>query len=657
MYSFDKSQITNFKSGNSRCFLLANGLGGYASGSLINSLNRKHYGYLIASLLPPVNRVLVLSKISEKLKINNQTIKLDSDQYQDYLDDNHQYLEKVEIDYLPKFYYNVSDTIKMTKTIALKHGKNVVAIKYQIIAKENGTLELEPLFNFRDHGEVSTKEDLTFDIKLGKQELILIPTKNHKVQINFKINEGTFIKNDDPYTNPETFAYDSENGDTRVNYDYKPYKIKIDFKEGETKTIEIVVKVNEKCDFLASTIIEEEIDRMEKILKASKIDDSLGKDLVIASDAFLAYRQSTHLTTIMAGFPWFTDWGRDTMIAFTGIALVPKRFDLAREILESFAKYEKNGLIPNMFPDDGSLPIYNTVDASLWYFYACYKYVKYSNDLAFIKEKIYPVLKKIIFAYQNGTDFEIKMDQDALIKAGSNQDQITWMDVRTHGVAVTPRHGKPVEINALWYNALMVMDYFSKEFGENDEKYLNLAKKVKVSFNQKFYFSKTRCLLDVVDPTDEKVRPNQVLLFTLPFCVLENKYQKEVLDTVTDELYNKYGLRSLSINDPAFKPKYTGSLDNRDYAYHMGTTWGFLIGGYLDAYAKVYENDPKLINHLREIVNKFIPHLNDGCIGGIAEVFDGDIATSGKGCFSQAWSVGELLRSYYENILIKEQNK
>lgn len=651
MYSFNKNNLKTFKDGNSKCFLLTNGIGGYACGSLINSLNRKHYGYLIASLKPPVDRVLVLAKIKETLIINNKKIRLDSEDLKETTINNCSYLENVTIDAIPSFNYKI-ENIKINKKIALKYGKNVCAIEYTIDSKTDGIIELTPYFNYRDHSDVSTIQSLKFTTNLKNKQLILIPNQNKDVKITFEINEGTFIENNNKYTEPLKFAYDSENGDDRLDYNYIPYNIKINFKKGST-TIKIIIKVNDQETYQTSTIINDEILRIKQIIKNANITDPLGKDLIIASDKFLAYRASTKKETIMAGFPWFTDWGRDTMIAYTGITLVPRRFDYAKQILESFALYEKNGLIPNMFPDDGSQPIYNTVDASLWYFFAAYNYAKYTNDLNFIKEKIYPVLKKIIKNYQKGTDFSIKMDQDYLIMAGSDQDQITWMDVRTHGVAVTPRHGKPVEINALWYNALMTMDYFSKEFKCYDESYKIIANKVKTNFNQKFYNPMTKSLFDVIDKNDPKIRPNQVFIFTLPFMVLEDKYQKEIFETITKELYNIYGLRSLSINDQEFKPKYTGSLDDRDYAYHMGTTWGFLIGGYIDAYAKTHQNSKALKQELQEIVNRFIPHLNDGCIGGIAEVFDGDIVSSGKGCFTQAWSVGELLRSYYENILNK----
>ena len=653
MYSFNKKEIRDFKTGNSKCFLITNGIGGYACGSLINSLNRKHYGYLIASLHPPVDRVMILSKIKERIISEGKIINLDSNQYENRIEDNHQYTSKVNIDYLPKFYYE-TDSASIKKTIALCYGKNVCAIEYIINTKKDCIVELEPFFNYRDHGEISTKEDLQFEITKTEQSLSLIPSKNKNVVITLDVTEGELIENKNPYSEPLAFAYDSENGDSRVDYNYIPYHIQINCKKNEDKKIGIVVKVNETTQFSTSDIIKSEINRINGIVDKSLITDELGKKLVVASDAFIAHRSSTNLATIMAGFPWFTDWGRDTMIAFTGITLVTKRFELAKEILESFAKYEKQGLIPNMFPDSGLEPIYNTVDASLWYFYAAYKYVIYTGDYEFIKNKIYPVLKKIIIAYKNGTLFSIYMDKDYLIHAGSDQDQITWMDVRTHGVAVTPRHGKPVEINALWYNALMTMDYFSKKFDCDNDEYKLLAEEVKTNFNRKFYSFKNKCLFDVIDPKDDKIRPNQVFIFSLPFCVLDEAYQKSTFDVITNELYNKYGLRSLSPNDPEFKPQYTGSLDNRDYAYHMGTTWAFLIGGYIDGYAKVYKDKSTLKDELQKIVDDFIPHIIDGCIGGIAEVFDGKIAKKGKGCFSQAWSIGELLRSYYENILNKK---
>lgn len=650
MYKFTKDQFDNFQSLDSKCFVLPNGLGGYTSTSIINSSHRKHYGYLIACLKPPVDRKLILGRINDYVKVDSTTYDLESQNYSTYIKEGYKYQEEFSYDLIPTYTYLV-DGVKIVKRIAPKYNSNTVMVSYQITSEKNAQVFLEPLFNYRDHGEASQIEDLKFKVVHKNHLLVLTPEKNQDIEIKLYYSDGELVENDSPFTDGLHCEYDVSTGDKRLDHHFKPYKIKIDLEANQTKKISVICTLDRLSNKDSFFLIDKYEERMKKLIKKSRIKDSLGQDLVLAADSFITKRESTKLKTILAGLPWFTDWGRDTMIAFTGLTLVTRRFDEAKEILKSFSLYEKNGLIPNMFPDDGGEPLYNTVDASLWYFYACYKYVKYTRDYQFIKNEIYPTLKNIIKAYSTKTDFTIYMDKDSLIHAGSDQDQITWMDVRTNGVAVTPRHGKPVEINALWYNALKIMDFFSKKFLENDPSYNQLAKKVKRSFNEKFYCSETKCLYDTVDPNDKSIRPNQIWVLSLPYKVLNKKYNHEVLNTVTFHLYNVYGLRSLSNLDPRFKPKYEGELLKRDYAYHMGTTWGFLIGGYLDAYYYVNKNNEKVKEEVNELVHRFLPHLNDGCLNGIAEIFDGDVAGRTRGCYSQAWSVGELLRAYYEIVL------
>ena len=650
MYKFTKDQFDNFQSLDSKCFVLPNGLGGYTSTSIINSSHRKHYGYLIACLKPPVDRKLILGRINDYVKVDSTTYDLESQNYSTYIKEGYKYQEEFSYDLIPTYTYLV-DGVKIVKRIAPKYNSNTVMVSYQITSEKNAQVFLEPLFNYRDHGEASQIEDLKFKVVHKNHLLVLTPEKNQDIEIKLYYSDGELVENDSPFTDGLHCEYDVSTGDKRLDHHFKPYKIKIDLEANQTKKISVICTLDRLSNKDSFFLIDKYEERMKKLIKKSRIKDSLGQDLVLAADSFITKRESTKLKTILAGLPWFTDWGRDTMIAFTGLTLVTRSFDEAKEILKSFSLYEKNGLIPNMFPDDGGEPLYNTVDASLWYFYACYKYVKYTRDYQFIKNEIYPTLKNIIKAYSTKTDFTIYMDKDSLIHAGSDQDQITWMDVRTNGVAVTPRHGKPVEINALWYNALKIMDFFSKKFLENDPSYNQLAKKVKRSFNEKFYCSETKCLYDTVDPNDKSIRPNQIWVLSLPYKVLNKKYNHEVLNTVTFHLYNVYGLRSLSNLDPRFKPKYEGELLKRDYAYHMGTTWGFLIGGYLDAYYYVNKNNEKVKEEVNELVHRFLPHLNDGCLNGIAEIFDGDVAGRTRGCYSQAWSVGELLRAYYEIVL------
>ena len=392
------------------------------------------------------------------------------------------------------------------------------------------------------------------------------------------------------------------------------------------------------------------------LVQAGYGQDEFANTLVMAADQFLANRASTGLKTVLAGLPWFTDWGRDTMIAFSGLTLATRRFQEAREILVTFAKYIRHGLVPNMFPDDGQEPLYNTVDASLWYFYAVDQYLRYtgdSSDYLFVERELYPALQEIIHAYQNGTDFSIYMEEDGLIHAGSGLDQVTWMDVRVGDWVATPRHGKPVEINALWYNALMVMSELAEQYHDDATPYRDLASTVRKSFLEEFWNEADQCLYDVVDgdTKDASIRPNQIYAVSLPHSMLGEEQAAKVVETVQTKLVAGPGIRSLSPDHKDYHPIYLGALQKRDEAYHQGTAWGFLMGGFISAYVKVHGHTPEAKKQALAFLEPVREHLYEGCIGSISEIFDGDSPHTCRGCYAQAWSVGEVLRCYVEDIL------
>ena len=555
MYYFDRDILGQFEEGDGRCFCMPNGLGGYSSHSIINSSHRKHYGYLVACLKPPVLRMLLLARINERLQIGNNMYDLEAQKYVSSLKEGNKYLTEFDYHYIPTYSYNV-EGISIKKRISPMYNSNTVAITYEILSRVDATLYLEPLFNYREHGAASSIDDLKFSESVKNNILSLVPDKNPDVKIKFSYSTGTLLPNDEKYTDGLYNTYDISTGDEAIDHHYKPAKIRVDLKANEVKLIGCICTIDRLPKTDAFGIIIDYEARIERLIRQSKLKDSLAMDLVVSADTFICDRASTNLKTILAGLPWFTDWGRDTMIAFTGLTLVTRRFKEAKEILKSFALYEKDGLIPNMFPDDGAEPIYNTVDGPLWYFYAVYKYVNYTGDYEFIEKEIYPVLKNIIKAYSTSTLFSIGMDKDYLIHAGSDLDQVTWMDVRVNDIVVTPRHGKPCEINALWYNALMIMSILAEKIGDDYNYYNDLAGKVYKSFNEKFYCEETGCLYDTVDPYDKSVRPNQVWVLSLPFKILAKEKAVSVFNVIERELYNKYGLRSLSPNDPRFKPRY-----------------------------------------------------------------------------------------------------
>ncbi|RGG39550.1 4-alpha-glucanotransferase [Roseburia sp. AF22-2LB] len=642
-------------------WVLTNGIGGYAGSSVTGAHARKHHGYLIASLHPPVERFVILSKINECLIRSSEKIDFTVEQYLAG-DGSTAYREGIE--YLNSFTYDglVHFTTKapeftMTKTLAFEHGKNTIAVSYDIQNDgEAATLVLTPLFNYRVHHDASTVDTLKFDTTYEQPEIRLVPQQNKDVTIRLFTDDGTVVPCEEKYTTGMQLQKELDVESDALDDNYTPYQIEFPLDAGCRKKISIVCTIEDAYEKDAFATAAAEMARFNALEKKAGYHDELAETLTIAADHFLAYRQSTGLMTVLAGLPWFTDWGRDTMIALTGLTLSTGRYQDARDILTTFARYVHHGMVPNMFPDEGSAPLYNTADASMWYFYAVGKYLDYTGtpeDYAFVQETIYPKLKEIIAAYEHGTDFSIYMEEDGLIHAGSGLDQVTWMDVRVGDWVATPRHGKPVEINALWYHALCLMEEWATRFGEDGSHYAALAAHAKESFTKEFWNEKDGCLYDVVDGLegDATLRPNQIYAVSLPHRMLDADKEKEIVDKVYEKLYAKTGLRSLSPDDKEYHPTYEGCLDKRDHAYHQGTSWGFLLGGFLTAYVHVYGTSKEVIKQADAMLDATREQFYHGCIGSIAEIFDGDEPHTSRGCYAQAWSVGEILRAYTEDIL------
>lgn len=660
-YHLNKDALTPMSVGVQKEWVLTNGIGGYAGSSVTGAHARKHHGYLIASLHPPVERFVILSKINECLIRSSEKIDFTVEQYLAG-DGSTAYREGIE--YLNSFTYDglVHFTTKapeftMTKTLAFEHGKNTIAVSYDIQNDgEAATLVLTPLFNYRVHHDASTVDTLKFDTTYEQPEIRLVPQQNKDVTIRLFTDDGTVVPCEEKYTTGMQLQKELDVESDALDDNYTPYQIEFPLDAGCRKKISIVCTIEDAYEKDAFATAAAEMARFNALEKKAGYHDELAETLTIAADHFLAYRQSTGLMTVLAGLPWFTDWGRDTMIALTGLTLSTGRYQDARDILTTFARYVHHGMVPNMFPDEGSAPLYNTADASMWYFYAVGKYLDYTGtpeDYAFVQETIYPKLKEIIAAYEHGTDFSIYMEEDGLIHAGSGLDQVTWMDVRVGDWVATPRHGKPVEINALWYHALCLMEEWATRFGEDGSHYAALAAHAKESFTKEFWNEKDGCLYDVVDGLegDATLRPNQIYAVSLPHRMLDADKEKEIVDKVYEKLYAKTGLRSLSPDDKEYHPTYEGCLDKRDHAYHQGTSWGFLLGGFLTAYVHVYGTSKEVIKQADAMLDATREQFYHGCIGSIAEIFDGDEPYTSRGCYAQAWSVGEILRAYTEDIL------
>ena len=667
-YQYTQKDWTTFKEGIKREWAVTNGIGGYAGSSMIGAHSRTHQGYLIASLHAPIERYLVFSKINETVTVGTKTVSFETSQHR--ASGKTVYAEGQK--FLTSFIYDGSvlyayetDNFSFKKHITLKKNANVCAVAYELTAGDSDcTFTLTPLFNYREHSESSTPDTLKFETFTEDRAFYLVPEKNKDIAIRFQTSEGTFSERETVYDIDMQLQIEVDLETDGLDCHYCPVDLSIAVPANTTKKVSILCSigdVNERPAPVSATeafsILEENARCHAELFEKAGYRDSFANQLVLASDEFLTYRESTKMMTVLAGLPWFTDWGRDTMIAFTGLTLCTKRFKEAEEILLTFARYIRHGIVPNMFPDDNMPPLYNTVDASLWYFYAVYQYLHYNPAAeaeAFVKEQIFPHLKEIVSAYEKGTDFSIYMEDDGLIHAGSGLDQITWMDVRVGDWVATPRHGKPVEINALWYNALRIMESLCEKFDEDASAYRARANQVKESFNAKFWDSANQCLFDVVDgdEPDDHIRPNQIYAVSLPFSLLPEEQEKSVVALVEKELFVGCGLRSLAPDHPDYHGIYCGALAKRDAAYHQGTAWGFLLGGFFSAYMKVNHHSSSAAENAVRMLEPVRKHLTDsGCIGSISEIFDGDAPHNPRGCYAQAWSVGEVLRCYCEDIL------
>ena len=667
-YQYTQKDWTTFKEGIKREWAVTNGIGGYAGSSMIGAHSRTHQGYLIASLHAPIERYLVFSKINETVTVGTSTVSFETSQHR--ASGKTVYTEGQK--FLTSFIYDGSvhytyetDNFSFEKHITLKRNANVCAVSYELTAGDSDcTFTLTPLFNYREHSESSTPDTLRFETFTEDRTFYLVPEKNKDIAIRFQTSEGTFSERKTVYDVDMQLQIEVDLETDGLDCHYCPVDLSIAVPANTTKKVSILCSigdVNERPAPVSGTeafsILEENARCHAELFEKAGYHDSFANQLVLASDQFLTYRESTKMMTVLAGLPWFTDWGRDTMIAFTGLTLCTKRFKEAEEILLTFARYIRHGIVPNMFPDDNMPPLYNTVDASLWYFYAVYQYLNYNPAAeaeTFVKEQIFPHLKEIVSAYEKGTDFSIYMEDDGLIHAGSGLDQITWMDVRVGDWVATPRHGKPVEINALWYNALRIMESLCEKFDEDASAYRTRANQVKESFNAKFWDSSNQCLFDVVDgdEPDDHIRPNQIYAVSLPFSLLPEEQEKAVVALVEKELFVGCGLRSLAPDHPDYHGIYCGALAKRDAAYHQGTAWGFLLGGFFSAYMKVNHHSSSAAENAVRMLEPVRKHLTDsGCIGSISEIFDGDAPHNPRGCYAQAWSVGEVLRCYCEDIL------
>lgn len=693
-----------------REWLITNGIGGFAASTDKGGMNtRRYHGLLIAALQPPHLRTMILSKVDESIEINGKKYQLFTNDSNGTLSNGYKYQKDFQKEIVPIYSYAV-DGVRIQKTISMIHGKNAVVVVYKIANKKATTkLQLTPLVNFRDfHSDNQSLEfDYDQDVRADRTQVIY----KNGYRLNLYVSNSKFIKHDNDMFYHMHYKVEEERGFTDTENHMIPGTFEVSVKPNADVTITFVAGLESgkfgtdfeqihKIDGIK--VITEEVNRVKDLIKESKLlkeknvheqvnalylegsensvydeHDEVYKELVrkyiIASDNFVVKRESNQLHSIIAGYPWFLDWGRDAFIAFEGLLLISKRYDLAKEVLLNFANSMQEGIIPNGFDEYTDNPLYNSVDASLLFINAVQKYLDYTGDYKFVINELYKYMKDIIDHYVEGTNFSennIYLDKnDCLLVSGTPYIQNTWMDAKVDGRVITPRNGKAVEINALWYNALKIMEELTTKNWKglitvpiSKLEYGFLAKKCKESFAQKFYNENKKCLYDVIavdkqgEKADDKVRPNQLFALSLkyPIMDLDQDEAKNVFITVTNKLLNKYGLKTLAEGEKGYIPVYKGGPVERDEAYHQGITWPWLLGLYYDALKNLIDaNDEltqqelsrSLVQFRTNVANTFINEmLNGNTVDNISEIYDSENAKCGKGCFAQAWSVSEVFR-------------
>lgn len=634
---YGKQELKNLERAQENCYLLTNGLGGFSSLTMTGSVSRNDHALLMACVQAPNHRYNMVHRLKESLCLEGEEIVLSSQEFADgQKEEGCPYLSSFVFDDMPIWRFLVHG-VEIRREIAMKQGENTVAVRYSIRNRSGKTAELKvmPFYQFTAKGSEPEPEQ--------KFQYTKNAVSSNGMTLYFHTN-GT-LDNIEEIQETYFYSYDACDGRRETGLAKSGHIITESVQPGEEKILKLVYSM-ENADQDADVIILE-MQTYRKALEAKAgLHKEMAKELVKSASQFVSRRESTNGRTILAGYPFFEDWGRDTMIALPGVCISTGQYETAKEILRTFAVHERRGLMPNLFPEGGNEPLYNTVDAALLFINCVYLYYQAAGDKAFVRE-MYPVMERIIKAYREGTDYGIHMDEDGLIQSGEGLWQVTWMDVRVGDILPTPRHGKPVEINAYWYNALCIMD----ELAEAEEKkpaYTQLKEKVKASFVDKFWMDDKKCLKDLVSGTkaDAQIRCNQIWAVSLTFTMLDPEKEQQVVETVFEKLYTPYGIRTLEQEDQEFHGLYQGKMEDRDMAYHQGTVWTFPLGAYYLAYLKVNQYSPEAKKIVREQLEVMEAAMREGCIGQLPEIYDGENPTRSKGCFAQAWSVGEILRVY-----------
>ena len=655
-------------------WVLSNGTGGFASSSVIGANTRRYHGLLVAPLIPPAQRHLLISKVDESIVVEGNEYNLFTNVCKNYISDGYKNLESFEKEYLPVYTYKIND-IKITKTISVIYGRNIVVVHYKIKnGKKAATLKLAPIVNFRDFHHMTTNHEFALKQNVDKNKVRLEIDGNASTPIYLYVNDGEYIQHENDIFRNMFYLKEEERGFYPEEDLLVPGRYEILIKPRELKEITFVGSLEDNIELIdGNQVIENEIARQKevvektgllinksKLTKQDKEYNEFVRDLITSSDSFIINRPLFGTHSILAGYPWFLDWGRDSLIAFEGLLLITKRFDLAREILLTFTRDLKFGLVPNGYSGFDNRPLYNSADASLLLVEQINKFLQYTKDYDFIKENIYEHLKDIVENYSQGIDLDnnnIYIAEDGLLCSGTETTQNTWMDAKIGNYAVTPRNGKVVELNALWYNALRTLENLANKFEEKDiaDRCRKVANKHQKVFEEQFYNKKRKALYDVIG--DPKIRPNQLFAISTTYPVIKpsSEIGKAVFKTVTTKLLTKYGLRTLAKGEDGYVSHYDGDPVKRDMSYHQGPAWVWLLGLYSDSFKNIIDDEKDRLEKeklkieyekfIKNVYTTFKTEINDkDGIGSISELYDAQAPYKPGGTFAQAWSVSEVLK-------------
>jgi predicted glycogen debranching enzyme len=668
--NINRDALARFDDAIGKEWLVTNGVGGYAASTVLGVNTRKYHGLLVAALHPPGDRTVCLAKLDEDVLVGNNIYRLGANEFQDtFFPQGYQFLKELVVSPFPSYAYSVPD-IEVTKTIFMPQGKNAVAAIYKVLnhGGAEAAIRVYPLLTCRHfHTVVDRRRN---PVGFSQQQ------DGGEVEVAFNAPKATVMVRSTGGEFNEKAAWierlhyreEANRGESSIDDCYQPGYFEVLVPHKREKDFAVVAAASENSQEchemleafgnamyrvngqLKSALAQHENLLAEFYGSHSQVPTSDWLNwTLLAADAFIV-KGAGDTKAVMAGYFWFETWGRDTFVSLPGLLLATGRFEDAKKILTDFMRYRSQGLIPNFVQDRSGEAAYNTVDATLWYVNAVLQFLKYTGDFKFVQRQLWEGLKAVVDRHEKGTVFGIRLDGDGLLAHGS---RLTWMDADVDGEAVTPRAGKAVEIQALWYNALKTMQLLANKFEEASlaEKYAEMAFEAQKSFNAKFWNGEGGCLFDVVTSAgvDASLRPNQVIAAALDFSMLDTAKSEKVVDVVRRELVTPCGLRTLARGDAKYRGMYVGDRRSRDHAYHNGTVWPWLLGPYVTVCRKVKSNGRHELKNL--LMPLFTQQITQAGLGTISEIFDGDAPHAPRGCVAQAWSVAEPLRAYVEEVL------